>query len=182
MYTAWTSPYETHTMRLSIRPNVLQVTSENIYRSRPAVAVIARPEPVCCRCGWCASKTHKLTHMPERASLPCLHKTIMSKMFLCSLNTWSLQFGEMAAWLSVLEASPDTVLSSRLPTVSAHTLQLCEPTVLHSQVWVGAGESHFSYCSPAKDQRQNHCVLQTAGSRQDIGDGSQRKDITFEVH
>lgn len=30
------------------------------------------------------------------------------------------------------EACPDTILSSRLPTVSAHTLQLCEPTVPRS--------------------------------------------------
>lgn len=123
--------------RLSIRPNTRHITLENVYKSLPTVTVIAGPNPVHCRCGWCASKTHKPTHIPERVSLPCLHKTIMSEIFLCSLNTWSLQFGEMAAWLSVLEACPDTVLSSRLPTVSAHTLQLCEPTVLHSQAWVG---------------------------------------------
>ena len=115
------------------------ITSENIYKSLPTVTVIAGPNPVRRRSGWCASKTHKPTHIPERVSQPCLHKTIMSEIFLCSLNTWSLQFGEMAAWLSVLEACPDTVLSSRLPTVSAHTLQLWEATVLHSRAWVGTG-------------------------------------------
>lgn len=73
--------------RLSIRPNTLRVTLENIYKSLPTVTVIAGPNPVHCRCGWCASKTHKPTHIPERASLPCLHKTIMSEIFLCSLNT-----------------------------------------------------------------------------------------------
>lgn len=124
--------------KLSIRQNILHVILENIYKSLPTVTVIAGPNPVHCRCGWSESKTHKPTHIPERVSLPCLHKTIMSEIFLCSLNTWSLRFGEMAAWLSVLEACLDTVLSSRLPTVSAPTLQLCKPTVLHTQAWVSS--------------------------------------------
>ena len=162
------------------------VRLENIYKSLPTVTVIAGPNPVHCRCrSWCESKTHKPTHIPECVSLPCLHKTVMSEIFLCSLNTWSLQFGEMAAWISVLEACPDTVLSSRLPTVSAHTLQLCEPTVLLSQAWVGTGvltlpspsAQYFimSYHSPVKDQRQDYCVLPTPGSGQNNGNTSQKK-------
>jgi len=92
-----------HTLwKLSTRPDIPHVISENIYKSLPTVTVIAGPNPVHCGCGWYSSKTHKPTHIPEHVSLPCLHKTIMSEIFLCSLNTWSLQFGEMAAWLSVL--------------------------------------------------------------------------------
>lgn len=176
-----------HTLwTLSIRPNTFHVRLENIYKSLPTVTVIAGPNPVHCRCrSWCESKTHKPTHIPECVSLPCLHKTVMSEIFLCSLNTWSLQFGEMAAWISILEACPDTVLSSRLPTVSAHTLQLCEPTVLLSQAWVGTGvltlpsppAQYFimSYHSPVKDQRQDYCVLPTPGSGQNNGNTSQTR-------
>lgn len=159
----------------------------NIYKSLPTVTVIAGPNMVLCRCGWCASKTHKPTHIPECVSLPCLHKTIMSEIFLCSLNTWSLQFGEMAAWLSILEACPDTVLSSCLPTVSAHTLQLCVPTALYSQTWVGtvvitggptlpsAQYTVIRSHSPAKDQRHNHYVLPTTESRQNNENTSQKR-------
>lgn len=173
--------------RLSIRPNTRHIALENIYKSLPAVTVIAGPNPVHCRCVWCASKTHKPTHIPERVSRPCLHKTIMSEIFLCSLNTWSLQFGEMAAWLSVLEACPDTVLSSRLPTVSAHTLQLCEPTVLQSSLgW----DRHINWNPPPSlfspvlhelsssckgSEAEKNCVLSTTGSRQNNGNTSQKR-------
>lgn len=139
-FTAWTfSAWNVYHSRLrNIRPDALHITLETIYKSLPSCYCNCRVQPgLHSRCGWFASKTHKPTHIPERVSLPCLHKTIMSEIFLCSLNTWSLQFGEMAVWLSGLEACPDTVLSSRLPTVSAHTLQLCEPTVPCSQAWVG---------------------------------------------
>lgn len=178
--------------RLSIRPSAQHITLENIYKSLPTVTVIAGPNSVHCGCGWCAPKTHKPTHIPEHVSLPCLLKTIMSEIFLCSLNTWSLQFDEMAAWLSVLEACPDTVLSSRLPTVSTHTLQLCEPTVLHSQAWVGTGILTESlhpppFCpilhhivnelssSREGSEAENNWVLPTTGRRQNNGNTSQRR-------
>lgn len=53
--------------RLSIRPNN-DIRLDSIYKSLPTVTVIAGPNLVHCICGWCASKTHKPAHIPERVS------------------------------------------------------------------------------------------------------------------
>lgn len=139
--------------RLSIRPNTRHIASENIYKSLPAVTVIAGPNPVHCRCGWCASKTHKPTHIPECVSRPRLLETIMSEIFLCSLSTWSLQFGEMAAWLSVsggmswhcLIISSANRLCSHFAIMWTH--RSC------SRAWVGTGVLTGSPPPPPSAQR-----------------------------
>ena len=58
--------------------------------------------------------------------------------------------------ISILEACPDTVLPSHLPTVSAHTLQLWEPTELCSQVSI-----FFLQRSEAKHSRNIFVFFKT---------------------
>lgn len=104
---------------------------------------------------------------PNHTNWRAYQSECLCPLFTETIMSETLQFGEMAAWLSISEACPNAVLSSCLPTVSAHTLQLCEPAVLRSPVWVGTGVSCFitSHHSPAKDQRQNHYDLLSAKSR-----------------
>lgn len=106
---------------------------------------------------WLVSFQNTQTYANGRPFVSCLYRTIMLEMYLHSFNTWSLQFDDVAVWLSSLKACLNIVLLSSLPTVYA----IIESTVLCSKVCLKTGilYSIMGFFGLQSPFRVNLCVL-----------------------
>lgn len=83
-YAAWASQYEAHTVETLHQTKHWHIRLESIYKSLPTVTVIVGPSAVPCICGWCASKTHKPTHIPKHVSTLSSQNHNVRNIFLLS--------------------------------------------------------------------------------------------------